>query len=275
MLGKRIQDRRKKVLVALLPRRESLLTLQNGEWYHIPVETAPRKRWPPKVLAFYQGKVFGKEEAYKIRYFGEVDHIEIVPRKELFPDDIENEWKAERLYYRLQLKKLKERPTPIVSYRPRRLVFIPTTMEKFLLAEQINDLFDGSPLEDRLWSALKHIHILAERQWKIIVQSHNYYLDFAVFCRDGKLAIETDGYTYHYDDRNQIDYDTWRRNEIELDGWHFLHYTTKQVRDVWAPYLSQIQKAIDQLGGVEAPERYERKVSEAQGRYIVDGEEPL
>ena len=70
---------------------------------------------------------------------------------------------------------------------------------------------------------------MAERQWKILVSDKSYYLDFAVFCRKGKLAIETDGYTYHYDDRNQIDYDTFRRNEIELDGWRSLRFTSRQV----------------------------------------------
>jgi very-short-patch-repair endonuclease len=268
----------KELLVALLPKKSSLETLQSEGWYHIPVENTPnrwREGWRPKTMAFYQGKVFGEEERYKIRYFGDVEKIDVVPRKELFPDDEENQYKAEKPYYKIQLASLKIRYTPIISYRPRRLVFIPTTQEKFEKAEQINDLFDSSPIEDRLWSALKYIHVLAERQWKIIVQKKNYYLDFAIFCRDGKLAIETDGYTYHYDDRNQIDYDTWRQNEIELDGWRFLHYTTKQVKDNWTPYIGQIQKAIEQLGGVEVPENFERKVGEEQGKYIIDGEEPL
>jgi very-short-patch-repair endonuclease len=175
----------------------------------------------------------------------------------------------------VQLTSLQERHKPILSYRPRRLVFIPTTIEKFQFADQINDLFDGSPLEDRLWTALKYIHVLAERQWKIIVQSHNYYLDFAVFCQNGKLAIETDGYTYHYDSRNQIDYDSWRRNEIDLDGWRSLYYTTQQVRDDWTPYLSQIQRAIDQLGGLQEPEKFERKAGKEREKYIVDGEDPF
>lgn len=263
----------KELLVALLPKISALEILKNGGWYHIPVDTAP-KRWPPKVMAFYQGKAFG-EERYQIRYFGEVGHIETVPRRELFPGDEENQHKAERLYYRVDVKDLQMRYKPIISYRPRRLVFIPTTLEKFEHAEQINDLFDGSPLEDRLWSALKYIGVQAERQWKIIVRKHNYYLDFAVFCRNGKLAIETDGYTTHYDSLNQIDYDTWRQNEIEIDGWRFLHYTRRQVKDDWTPYLSQIQHVIDQLGGVEIPEKYQRVVGEGKGKYIVDGEEPL
>lgn len=247
----------KELLVALLPKRSALEILRTEGWYHIPVESVPHRweeGWRPKVMAFYQGKVFGKDDGYKIRYFGEVSQVDIVQRKELFPDDEENQHKAENLYYCIRVKSAQERYRPIISYRPRRLVFIPTTWEKFKFADQINDLFDGSPLEDRLWKALKYINIMAERQWKIVVQSHNYYLDFAVFCQHGKLAIETDGYTTHFDTKNQIDYDTWRQNEIELDGWRFLHYTTKQVRDDWTPYLSQIQKVIDQLGGMESPD---------------------
>jgi hypothetical protein len=34
---------------------------------------------------------------------------------------------------------------------------------------------------------------MAQRQWKIPVSDKSYSLDFAVFCRKGKLAIETDG----------------------------------------------------------------------------------
>lgn len=268
------KEKKKELIVALLPKTSALDILKNEGWYHIPVENAP-KRWPPKVIAFYQGRVFGVEERYKIRYFGEVGNIDIVPRKALFPNDDENKHKEENLYYRIQLQDLQERKTPIISYRPRRLVFIPTTLKKFEHAEQINDLFDGSPLEDRLWRALKYIQTSAERQWKIVVQGHNYYLDFAVFCKNGKLAIETDGYTTHYDSLNQIDYDTWRQNEIELDDWRFLHYTRRQVNDDWTPYLAQIQTKIEQLGGLESPEEFNRKVGEEQAKYIVDGEEPL
>ena len=251
----------KELLVALLPKKSALDILKNEGWYHIPVATAP-KRWPPKLLAFYQGKVFGDAEAYKIRHFGEVRQIDIVPRKELFPDDEQNAHKAENLYYRLRLHSLEERNTPIVSYRPRRLVFIPTTWEKFNLAGQINDLFDASPLEDELWKALKAIGVQAERQWKIVVQHQNYYLDFAVFCNQGKLAIETDGYSYHYDSKNQIDYDTWRQNEIELDDWRLLHYTSQQIKDDSTPYLTQIEQKIRQLGGLETPGNFERKIGE-------------
>jgi hypothetical protein len=124
----------KDVLVALLPCISSLDTLKNESWYHIPVKSAP-KIMPPKILAFYQGKVFGKQHAYQIRYFGEVSHCDILPRKELFPEDTTKPEKAENLYYRLELSSLEERSQPISSYRPRRLVFVPTTLGKFERAE--------------------------------------------------------------------------------------------------------------------------------------------
>jgi very-short-patch-repair endonuclease len=260
------------LLVAILKRIESLDTLKKGCWYHIPVDKAP-KRWPPKSLAFYQGGVFGREEAYKIRYYGEVSQIDVLPRKELFPDDQKNAGKAENLYYRLQLKILEERKPPIISLRPRRLSFFPTTWKKFILAGQINDLFDGSPLEDHLWSELKGSNILAERQWWLPFRKHNYFLDFAIFCKNGKLAVETDGYTTHYDSINQIDYGTLRQNEIELDDWRFLQYTSRQIRDGKVPYMAQIQTKIAQLGGLERPEEFTRKIGEEAAEYLVDDDD--
>jgi very-short-patch-repair endonuclease len=181
--------------------------------------------------------------------------------------------KPKKLYYRLQLKKMEERRQPIPSYRPRRLVFIPTTLEKFNLARQINDLFDGSPLEDQLWEVLKRVNILAEHQWKLVIQERNYFLDFAIFCRNGKLAVETDGYTTHYESTSQIDYDTWRQNEIEIDDWRFLHYTSQQIREEPTPYLAQIQDEISQLGGLEKPEEFSRKIGEEAAEYMVDDDE--
>ena len=257
----------KNVLVAILPQISALNRLQDEGWYHIPVKSAPEKM-PPKILAFYQGKVFGKQHAYQIRYFGEVSHCDVLPRKELFPDDNRKPEKAENLYYRLELSSLEERSQPIPSYRPRRLVFVPTTLEKFEHAEQINDLFDGSPLEDKLWKVLRVSNLLAERQWRLSIKNKIYFLDFALFCRDGDLAIETDGYTTHYDSIRKIDADVWRQNEIVNDQWHLLRYTTNQINDDPAPYMDQIQTKISQLGGLKAPtEAVDRQIGEEAADY--------
>lgn len=148
------------VLIAILKDKSDFAILQDQGWYRIPVKNKPR-RWPPKWLAFYQPKAFG-EDAYRVRYYGEVQDIQIASRCELFPDEIPNP-KSEQEYFQVTLKDLSERYFPIISTRPRRLVFIPTTWRKFSSAEYLNDLFDDSPLENDLWEQLSFLDIDAER----------------------------------------------------------------------------------------------------------------
>ncbi|MEW5871102.1 MAG: hypothetical protein AB1894_17640 [Chloroflexota bacterium] len=74
-MAKRNPEVRGEMLLALLRERSDFAILQEQGWYRIPVASAPR-RWPPKWLAFYLPKAF-KDEAYSVRYFGEVEAIEI------------------------------------------------------------------------------------------------------------------------------------------------------------------------------------------------------
>ncbi len=90
--------------------------------------------------------------------------------------------KSSREYYRLRLGPLQLLPAPIFSRRARRIVFIPSSWEKFTTAVEINDLYHGSPLEDRLWAALKRRNIPAEREEYLTASGQEYALDFAVYC---------------------------------------------------------------------------------------------
>ncbi len=263
------------VLVGLLKEKISLEILQTQGWYHIPVQTKV-KDWPPRILAFYQGFRFGRD-GLCIRYYGEIDKIEIYPRKDLFPDDEKNVDKAENLYFKVSIKELLQRSKPIIGYRPRKWIFIHTNMERFMKAEQTNDLYIGSYLEEKFWESLKNKRIFAEREWELTLKNKKYYIDFAVFCNNGKLAIETDGYTTHYDSREKIDKDTWRRNEIALDEWRLMQYTPKHVNENPSQYISQINEMIENLGGQENYDDYikkivtkQRKIGEAHARYLTD-----
>lgn len=238
---------RGEVLVALLKEKSDFAILRDEGWYRIPVTSAP-KRWPPRWLAFYQPRCF-KEDAFRVQYYGEVDYIRVLPRHELFPNEFPSE-RSDQLYYKLSLKSLERREQPIVSLRGRRLIFVSTTWEKFCLAEQINDLFDESPLENILWLQLKKLDIMAERQWEFIVETLRFFLDFALFCSQGSLAVETDGDTFHTQP-NQVEYDNQRQNALETRGWHVLRFNSKQVREKMEPYcIPEIQRAINQLGGL-------------------------
>jgi very-short-patch-repair endonuclease len=203
----------------------------------------------PALLAFYQTKVFG-DEAYAVHYYGRVKHISEVSRRELLPED----WKSEntdRTYYKIELETLEKLERPIVSRRWRRIVFIPTTAAKLFSAAQINDLFDDSPLENKLWDRLKELRIDAERQWEEKVGKARYMLDFAVFCRAGKLDIETDGDLYHHNPEYAAK-DNERNNALTSANWRVLRFNKAQVQENRAEYcVASIAENIRRLGGLD------------------------
>lgn len=165
---------------------------RDQHWYRVPLRSAP-KRWPPAYLAFYQTKVFG-DEKWRVNYYARVIEIKTVSRRELLPEESDHP-RAEDLYYQVFIEPLRRLPQLILSRRWRRIVFIPTTWDKFISAVEINDLYDESPLEDRLWAELKRPEIAAERQFYIKAKDRHYALDFAIFCDEGKIDVETDGDT--------------------------------------------------------------------------------
>ncbi len=56
------------------------------------------------------------------------------------------------------------------------------------------------------------------------------------------------------------------------DFTSFLHQKSLAKLACW---IGQVKKVIGQLGGVEALERFERKVGEEQGEFIIEEDEPL
>jgi very-short-patch-repair endonuclease len=239
-------DARGDVLVAILPTKADFEILPQQGWYRIPADKAP-KSWPPRWLAFYQPQVFGPE-AFAVNYYGRVRDIRLVKRRELFPE-IPHHPKADREYYQVRLDGLQRLPRSIPSARLRRIVFIPTTWPKFLRAEEINDLYDESPLEDDLWAELKALQIRAERQWMEQVETSYYLLDFAVFCERGRLDIETDGDSWHAQP-DRIPLDNRRNNHLTSTGWEVLRFNGQQIREgMSSDCIPLVVKTISRLGG--------------------------
>ncbi len=253
-------ERKKRVprgeaLVAIMNDLAAWRIVQQQGWYRVPVASAPR-RWPPHWLAFYQTKIFANE-AYSVRWYAPVRQIDRVPRRELFPNEFPGE-KSNNLYYRISLHPLEPLPRPIVSLRSRRIVFIPTTYPKLMSGEEINDLYDDSPLEDALWTQMKELHLRAERQYDIRAAGDNYRLDFALFCAQGKINVETDGDAYHIN-REQAPLDNRRNNALTAKGWQVLRFTTNQIREEMATYcVPRLTDMVNELGGMEGagPRKY-------------------
>ena len=173
---------RNEVLVAILNNLSDFDVARDKHWYRVSVDSAHKwlkNRWPPQWLAFYQTKVLGTE-AHAVNYYARVLDVQEVDRWQLFPDQPRDE-RAMRRYCKLTISPLVRLPKPILSRRLRRIVFIAPTWEKFINAYEINDLYDESPLEDRLWAEMKRLQISAERQEYVEVKGRNYALDFAVY----------------------------------------------------------------------------------------------
>lgn len=156
-------------------------------------------------------------------------------------------------------------PTPILSRTYRRTAFIQTTYQKFISATQFNDLFDDSPLEDKLWIELKKKEIPAERQEYVEGTEGKYFLDFTVYCGKGDLDMETDGDTFHTD-REHVTQDNIRDNDLETLGWKILRFNSSQVMEKMEDYcLPKVIDNINNLGGPEEGRVVPRKIAVGDG----------
>lgn len=225
---------------------------REDRWYRVPISSAEKwlaRRWPPQWLAFYQTKVFAVE-AFAINYYARIRKIRRATRQQLFPEEPRGPKSAKR-YFQLLLDPLEKLQRPIPSKRWRRIVFIPTTWGKLVRAEEINDLYDESPLEDLLWSRLKRLNLPAERQEFITANGADYALDFALYCQKGKVDVETDGDTWHADPK-RIPMDNRRDNDLETGGWKLLRFNSYQLREQMDDYcLPAIVKNLKELGGAD------------------------
>jgi len=247
----RVSVMRGELLVAIINKHSDFRLLSTQHWYRIPLKSAQKwlkNAWPPQWIAFYLTKIFGND-AFSIRYYAKVADIAQVFRYELFPDELQNA-KSDSRYYKIMICPLLQLPKPILSRRRRRIIFIPTTWQKFTDAAEINDLYDESPLEDRLWAEFKLLQIHAERQEFVRINDKDYALDFAIYCKSGKLDIETDGDTWHSTPERSRE-DNIRNNALQAAGWYQLRFNTEQVREKMADYcIPKIAETINHLGGI-------------------------
>jgi very-short-patch-repair endonuclease len=237
-------------LVAIVRTRADFEHIRAGRWYRVPAASAPAALLGGQVrtLAFYLPKAFG-EYAWQVYWTAPLLQTSVAPRRQLLPNE-PNHRRADEPYLRLELGPLGHLPRPIRSRRLRRIVFIPTTAAKLEDAEEINDLFHASPLEDTVWTALKAEGVEAEREFFVPGdRSGRYALDFAIFGQERNLNIECDGDAYHTDPVKSR-HDNRRNNFLATRGWSVLRFTSAQIREELPDVLYQIRSAVKSCGGV-------------------------
>ena len=140
-------------------------------------------------------------------------------------------------------------------------------MNKLTRADEINDIFSDSPLEDRLWTELKKHNLPADRQFLLQTNDANWICDFALFCKTGTIDVECDGDAYHMKPE-QVIYDKNRNNQIAaVANWATLRFTTKHLVEEMPQTLLTIKRKIDKFGGLYyAQEDAFRYVSKQDGQ---------
>ncbi len=235
-------------LVGIVTRKKDWEFVRSARWYRIPVRTAPEGLEKVRYLAFYQNRLFG-DEKWTVTWYAGVLAIAKLKRRDLLPDEPEHP-RAGAEYYKLELGELKRLPNPIPSRRWRRIVFIPTSLERLLRAGEINDLFRVSPIEERLYFTLKDTGLPAERQFFVREEGTGFMLDMAVFCRDGSLDIECDGDAYH-SGRDKAEADRERDNKLATAGWRILRFSGRTIMGDTDKCVERVTRAVRRLGGVD------------------------
>jgi len=243
---------KEELLVGIVNRISDYDIIKNRFWYRIPVDKADKmlkKRWPPDWIAFYYTAAI-KKYPQMIIHYGKVSNITIDTRKELFPSEKKN-YKTNKKYYKISFYEIRILPKPILSRRWRRIVFIQTTFKKFIKAREVNDLFDGSSLEDKLWAEFKRNRISADRQEVVKIDDNFYFLDFAIHCKKGNIDIETDGDRWHHNIKG-AGKDNVRSNSLTSNGWSVIRFNSQQIHEKMETYcIPTIKVSINKLGGID------------------------
>ncbi len=241
-------------LVGIVTRKKDWELVRSEHWYRIPVRTAPEGLHAIRYLAFYQTKLFG-DEKWAVNWYARVLGITEAKRSELLPDEPKHP-RAGAMYYKIALGDLRRLPNSIPSRRWRRIVFVPTSLERLLHAQEINDLFSVSPIEDRLYFTLKDSGLASERQYFVREEKAGYMLDMAVFCRDSKLDIECDGEAFHAG-RDKAEQDRERDNVLTTAGWHILRFSGRSILRDPDKCAETVKRTVTRLGGAsEATRRH-------------------
>ena len=234
------------VLVGVVNRQKDLDIAINRHWYRIPARHVPKRQ--PAYLAFYQTRVFGKE-GKAIRYYAVVRSSSVVQRLKLLPDE-KKHLRAREYYYKFNIGKVLRTPKIIHNDSRRRISFGFTTLAKLRNSERICQLFDIVPLEDIMRQKFQRSGLKAVHEHCLMEGGRcRYRLDFAIFCRRGKIALECDNEKWHATPGCRFK-DRERDRYLRKHGWVIFRLPGREIQKDIDGCLERVKKIINELGGI-------------------------
>jgi very-short-patch-repair endonuclease len=251
------QSEKPDTIVALLGNPKDLSYLKNEGWYRFRENFLPTLISNGKAthIAFYQQKSFG-ENAFRIQYYGKIASQTSIRRDKLLSQEL-NHPRSNDYYRKVTISNLIRLEPAISNYRRRRILFLNSTVKRIATAQEINEVILGSPIEERMWSRFVQEKIPVEREYVVSTTGKTFSVDFAVLCKNRKIAIECDGDSYHLAEK-EVKYDKQRDNILEAKGWTVLRYHTEDITHNLDDSIRQIKDTINASGGAEHPLRPNR-----------------
>jgi len=243
--------RDKIVLVGVIKDRRDLNILLKESWYRIPVRYAPKRRFD--YLAFYQPLSFGRRGKL-IQYYAPVLDCQIIKRSDLLPEE-SNHPRAKNYYLKIRVGKTKKLSMPIRNIIPRRISFGFTTLSHLLKSKDILQLYNVTPTEPIVENGLKKAGIRAIPQYYVRGKQKRFFLDFAIFCQRGKIAIECDNKKVH-SSPSQKKKDKIKNIFLRKYGWTVIRLPEDNIVSDLPDCIKRIKKAVQKLGGLEKNERF-------------------
>lgn len=177
-----------RVLVGVMPDPHDFEIACDQHWYRVPVKHAPAGIHA-EYMAFYFTAKFPSDLRWAVHFYARRTGHELVRRATLFPDQPEHP-RAQEMYYKIQLGVMRKKQPPIHSLRWRRITFIQTTWNRFVKAEEINDLFrSDDDLVDRIYRSLKERGIYAERSVEVSGGNNKQVIDLVIPCNKGAVLL--------------------------------------------------------------------------------------
>ena len=236
---------RASVLVGVVKSRRDLALFLKEHWYRVPASHLPKRK--PQYLALYQPAVFGAEGKC-VRYYARVAKITRKKRVELFPEEAAHPRSRDE-YARIETGRSVALKRPVRNTSPRRVSFAFTTLERLLAAKNMLQLYDVAETEMMLARALRKAGIKASPQFWVTDRKLRvrYRLDFAVFCKNGKLAIECDNKKAHSGGRAKSR-DLAKDTFLAERGWTVVRFAETDITSDVALCVAKLRKTIREFG---------------------------
>ncbi len=243
MVGAKSGD--KLVLVGVLKNKRDLEILLKEKWYRIPVRYAPLRRFA--YLAFYQPVAFGRQ-GKRIQYYARITKRQEVLRSILLPKELKHP-RAREKYLQVRVGSVRKLLKPIRNNTPRRVSFGFVTLDRLRTSNNILQLYNVPPTEEIIKSSLRRARLQARAQHYVPAGGKRYYLDFAIFCKRGKIAVECDNIKVH-SRALQKEKDKTKDKHLRRHGWRVIRLTETDILGDSQACISRIRQEVKALGGI-------------------------